>query len=180
VGLTQYKTTTQSDRRVFRLLTPDGTIHETSNLRAWAREHSLSIVGLTGIFHGSALSHKGWRNADTPIDPPRLFGSRGKFDRSQQEEIVGMIKAGRSNKDISDEVGCHANTVGVYRERVGVARQISEEFCFQSPSGEVFKIPRSRLGIFAKEHGLNYACLGHLWNGRQNSHRGWTSARNHS
>lgn len=48
---------------LYRVLSPDGIVYETDNMKKFCREHDLHSAAMFRVLKGTALQHKGWTGA---------------------------------------------------------------------------------------------------------------------
>lgn len=181
-GLKQYKgwhlPGEAPEVKTYRLLSPEGEVVETTNLRDFCKEHGLNSGSLSQMLLGNLNHHNGWSTPERSYNPEvkRILSPDGKLFEFT------------NTKKFCDERGlCHKSMSAVLLGRRNHYKKWSRPdapytekevvtYRFVSPDGITHTT--DNLKTFGELHGLDPKKLSRLIRGLMVNHRGWTTPVN--
>lgn len=177
-GLKQYKgwhlPGETPETKIYRLLSPEGEVVETTNLKALCREHGLNSGSLSQMLLGNLNHHNGWSTPERPYNPEVKqilspdgelfeFTNTKKFcdERDLCHKSMSAVLLGRRN-----HYKKWSRPDAPYTEKEAVT------YSFVSPDGIIHTT--DNLKTFGELHGLDPKKLRRLLRGLMGNHRGWT------
>lgn len=154
----------------FKLMSPDGVIHEGFNISEFALENGLNPPLLNHVVQGKRISHNGW----TLVNPRKSKRIKTKYRlRSPEGEIIeGEYLAKLCREHDLDQSTMHHVLSGKVKEHKGWSnadrddyeRISAKEFILVDPEGNIVK--GRNISKFAKQKGLVPQGLTQLVSGR--------------
>lgn len=177
-GLKQYKgwhlPGESPKSKIYRLLSPEGEIVETTNLSTLCEKHDLNSGNLSQMLLGNLNHHHGWSTPERPYNPEvkQILSPEGvlfeftntkKFcdDRELCHKSMSAVLAGTRN-----HYKKWSRPDKPYKEKEAI------DYYLTSPEGVLYTT--NDLKAFGEEHGLDPKKLSRLLRGLMKHHRNWT------
>lgn len=176
-----------SGSKEYRLLDPNGVLHEGKCMQELCRKYNLKHPNLSKVNTGKKKSYKGWTSPDyvnSFIGPQK--GEHNKMSkRFRLKSPSGEIFEGVGFKHFCDENNLNYDsllkvTLGIQYEWNGWTNPDSnlkpkeiKSYTIISPDNKTYTF--SNISAFEREHGFRPASLSNLLNGKVMSCNNWTT-----